>query len=960
MNSKKISMMAATAAVLMMLCVAVTPIVADSASAADADSSSAFADDVEKTLTDISKEDFLKELKEYLNIDDDINDFGDLTDFDIPSDFAEKSGLDTIALSLMARIALGNEFGDVVTVDEVKTFKSGETLDLVGDLARVNLKFTENGKYVVEKGASVLLCESLKLEGKGAIIELKEGSLIKFTKTAEGYPVDKDTVISLNGTFSSSASYDEKNVTADVDVALNGTLSDGRYITIENDGNMIDFSLSITANSGTKIGTKLTESPLDIELAVKIKSVIIGGVTISGVNVTATLYYDPVKGAVGGEIQAKATTAAKDITTDVTLDTKLNIKGIDTVINSGKDTAVSADAKKEAKIEFDMDSKFSVAVKGKDTDTSADVKSTVTGSITDDKLTLTADCEISDFKLKDIEAKGVKAHLVANADLKSASDSEPSDILDMVDSASYAEAEYVKVKTDESNFELSDAKVTFEKDRDNATAVVLKVGKLNMLEKNNGSEWTTVGLTDGSFKVTEKGEKVIISGKDLVAKTKPVLGKEVNITANNFTAEKAGKKVTFVSGTFNISDISIGGIDTVISKNANVTGTMTVLNGKLTVEDGNKNLGGKFVVCPGATYVYNTDKTIDVDRDSLGKLVVSNASGVQTLSIEALGPGYILKESDDGLKYTVDADGKGTFADAAPSGTLSADCGHKTFKLTINGETTEKEFLSLVSFPEGPAAEKGKVFLGWTDGYVTCQPNQLGYLMPARDVTFTAVWGEQAVVDQTTAEKYSVFCNTAKSLIIKADTMKDMIEKVKANKGMAFDIKATDYTISFNGEAASAFDGELTVSITKAEKGTVDDEIANAIEDGALYSIDVKCDGEYVNTFATDGKATVTVTYDLKDGQKVSDLKAYYFDGNSLEPVVSKVTDLGNGKAEVTMTLEHFSDYIVKEDKNADAAPAESTSNDDNGMSVGVIAGAVVAVIVILAIVGVVLTKRKG
>ena len=173
------------------------------------------------------------------------------------------------------------------------------------------------------------------------------------------------------------------------------------------------------------------------------------------------------------------------------------------------------------------------------------------------------------------------------------------------------------------------------------------------------------------------------------------------------------------------------------------------------------------------------------------------------------------------------------------------------------------------------------------------------------------------------------------------------------------EIKSGTSKIAFDDKSAEVLakftESGFTVTIKQADNSALDEELTYAVGNGALFSIDVK--GGTVPVHEIGGVAKVTVIYDLKEGQNVADLKVFYYKDGSVENVDCTAVDLGNGKAEVTMELTHFSDYIVKEQVMEVMSDNDS---GDNGMSVGVTAGIIAAVIIAIAVIAFIAVKRKG
>ena len=1011
MNSKKFTMLASIIAVAMMLCVAITPMVSFDSNVSATDESDGGIKDSEYSVSGITNSDYniesiIKKLK------------ADITEF------VTDTGIKDAISSALTRET--NEFGGTVTISEVETIADGKTLDLAGETTRVSLKFTESGKYVIEEGGSVLLCDTLKLEGKGTIIEMKEGSLIKFTSDAEGYKLSDDCTISLDGTFESSLNVSvgkDNAITAKMNVDLKGTLTCDD-LEIVNDGDLLDVtveskvSINIPENNTTAGTTDIIDTSFNVNFTAKAKSVTItankgdtdekkivfsdvnvsvdyngdkntivadaeGKVTVKSKDVTvatvtfdinANVSYDADKSTVTADAECKVTVESNVVTATATFKvSNLKVSGV-TIQTDKKEalTGTANDAETDpattpAGIGFSGNVNFSLSASGKNVNTNVNAGFDITeGKYTGDSFSATVKANIPEFKVAvgtdAVDASGIEASLIIKKEItpETSDIKDVANLISLIQPGSCISVKSAVIKTESTYAKVTDAKVSLV-DVDDVTKVDAYIGTFNLNGKVSGYDKTTIEMSKISVLGTLDGKTITVSGDRILCDMKPLMSKNMHISAEDFTAEKDGDKVILKNGTYEIKDATSYSAEMVISKDAKVTADAVKIDGDaiLTVEDGNKNINGKFTMLPGSKYNYGTDKTIEVSG-SQGCLAVAFASGEQTLSVEPISAGFKLVESKEELSYTVNEDGTGTFTDAEPSGTLCAMCELKSFKVTINGEEISVDYSGNFEFPEAPTPETGKVFLGWTDGYRIYHCGD-SLIMPAKDMTFTAAWSDTVYTVNKEEKSYIVTKDTAESLVISANDITEMNEKITKSEDVTFDIKIGSFTVSFDSNAAARFTKELSIAVKQVKTDDIDDDVVYAVEDGALYTIDATCGGTEVHTFINNGTAKVTVIYELKDGQKASDLTGYYLDTSkssaSLDPVETSVKDLGDGKVEVTMTLEHFSDYIVKE--KATVGPTDEGSGD-NGMSLGVTVGVIAAIIVILAIAGVVLMKRKG
>ena len=197
------------------------------------------------------------------------------------------------------------------------------------------------------------------------------------------------------------------------------------------------------------------------------------------------------------------------------------------------------------------------------------------------------------------------------------------------------------------------------------------------------------------------------------------------------------------------------------------------------------------------------------------------------------------------------------------------------------------------------------------------------------------------------------------SIQINGEDLNEAITKLRAKAVDQLEIKSGTSKIAFDDKSAEVLakftESGFSVTIKQADSNALDEKLTYAVGNGALFRIDLTNGVDSVHEIG--GVAKVTVIYDLKEGQNVADLKVFYYKDGSVENVDCTAVDLGNGKAEVTMELTHFSDYIVKEQVMEVMSDNDS---GDNGMSVGVTAGIIAAMIIAIAVIAFIAVKRKG
>ena len=868
---------------------------------------------------------------------------------DFIKEFIEDSGLSALIGKLIMPGSFSNEYDDVKEVNSVVTITEGNALylnDKTGKCA--NIKFTGDGKYVVEKGASVVLGPMFKLEGNGTIIELKEGSLIKFTESAKGYEVPSDTEIVLKGKYTSYCSVENgnKDVASDnlgfvevfsVDIIaqaycdLEGTVSIGDMeIT---GGNDREFNLDLKFKGGLK--AESIEGSVDASLKVPSITLTNGGETLK-VNDLSLGVSASIGNATG-------------------IGLKLDV-GATIILPNNDSATISANI--DAKATYDKEAEqasltanvgFSIALKSGDTDAKIDVSFSMDGKKDKDQVTAKVSANLNDFTTPTMEAKGVKMDLELKGSME---DFEKGDIEKII-SSFYAGADRIRYTDSE--------KITF--DASNITAKMDLTGDVPKLIVNIGSVdahmyESTIEIMSVSGKdltaTIEKNDdtKATVEGKSADMKVSTMSYPEFSASANDFKVVVDDGVLRLVSGSYDIKgDASVMGTDIEIQKDVRFNfDTLALYGSELTVSFDNEYIDGTFLLYPGSEFECGEIKVV-ISGTSLGILSVEVDSESKMFLVKPL-TGYDLVEPTQGLEYTVREDGYGEFKNVPMNGTLIAAGEFKSYDLTINGETSKQKFMDSVKLPDAPVGKDGYTFYKWTDGYLTYGAGS-SFIMPARDVTITALWIETA--QKTEADKKITIFGESDSISIKGADISDALQKLKDKTVDNLEIKSGTSKIVFDEKSAQTLSGftenGLSATVKQADKSAFDEKMTYVVGNGALYSIDLTDGTDAVHTL--DGTAKVTVVYDL-NGQKISDLKVFYYDNGSTEAVKFTAVSIGDDKAEVTMELTHFSDYVIKAQSDG------SSSGDDNGMTVGVIAAIIVASIIAIGVIAFVAIKRKG
>lgn len=970
MDAKNRKAFFAIVAALMMLCVVALPIasVNDDASGDSLTASPGYTDYKETSIDgvfgsldsmDDSMKSIIEEIFKMLGIDEEsLEEFVEMIE-----SFVKDSGLEG-AFDWKSMISFKKEFAAVEEINEVKVIKAGEIANISEKAGKcANLKFTGEGKYVIEKGGSLLLGMMFKLQGSGTIIEMKEGSLIKFTNTAKGFEVPSDMNIMLNGTYESYVEFStlndignlgdlfesffksEADVKAKLYSDLNGTISIGDMKIVGDKDPELNFELDLSIKTNKIKQGDEESSVTDINGSFK-----------ASINFASLVVTDGDKSSKieNFEISVSAKINNAD---GVNFECKV---GASIVTPNNVSASINAELsgngtfdEEAGKASLSLKAKLNVAAKDNDSEFKIATECNMEGKLENGTITAKLNLKVTELMLPMIEAKGVEMELQLKGSVEDFKDDEISDLI----VSSYAKADRIKV-TDLKTITVEASNVILTADVANKSPkAVIDVGSLKVY--GSTSTAGTIAVSGSDLKITAEleNDKTRIEGKKLDMNVAPVTAAECTFVANDFAFEMDDDKYTFVKGLFDLKNLIIGELDVEIQKDAKLNAeNFRIMSGSdLLISSENMNVNGTFKIYPDCEYKYG-GCYVEVDEKSLGLLVVNIKSGSQEFLIEPL-EGFKLVEPEDGLAYTVsEEDGYGRFVDAVPTGKLIANGELRPYYLTVNGEKKEVEYESLIELPKAPEAKDGFKFYAWTDGYEMFGEGE-NMKMPARNVVITALWAE--IGQKAEADKKYMISSDSDSIQINGEDLSEAITKLKDKAVDQLEIKSGTSKIAFDDKSAEVLakftESGFTVTIKQADNSALDEELTYAVGNGALFSIDVK--GGTVPVHEIGGVAKVTVIYDLKEGQNVADLKVFYYKDGSVENVDCTAVDLGNGKAEVTMELTHFSDYIVKEQVMEVMSDNDS---GDNGMSVGVTAGIIAAVVIAIAVIAFIAVKRKG
>ncbi len=163
------------------------------------------------------------------------------------------------------------------------------------------------------------------------------------------------------------------------------------------------------------------------------------------------------------------------------------------------------------------------------------------------------------------------------------------------------------------------------------------------------------------------------------------------------------------------------------------------------------------------------------------------------------------------------------------------------------------------------------------------------------------------------------------------------------------------YTLTITGNGSitlsvdilkNASEGGFTLSFKKIVDDDLTDVQKSVIGDRQVY--DYSIDG--LKTGVLGGKATITMKYTLKTGEKADDLRIYHIDGEGKLEEFDCSYDSKNG--EVTFETTHFSMYFVASE---DLIGSDSPSSDNTMM----IVAAVIGVVIVIGVIGFIVFRRN-
>lgn len=338
-------------------------------------------------------------------------------------------------------------------------------------------------------------------------------------------------------------------------------------------------------------------------------------------------------------------------------------------------------------------------------------------------------------------------------------------------------------------------------------------------------------------------------------------------------------------------------------------------------------------------------------------------------TIEA-NKGYRLSDSysNEGFSMT-SSDGKtGSFTVIkTSSGKSVADSGcikeRLTFTLSYANDyqpSQQVKFGQTVKIATSEPTKEGCTFLGWSDGSGVGGLYQTGsdYVMPARDVTLTPVFGKVGTktIVQEGEDKYIEISSDMPGVAL--DIEKITKEELDTCKGII--VKTSTTTILIDRTTYDELRGKVTdlkyvvFWCVKADSFN-HEEIAEIVGDKNLFSMHVArfdSSGKVLDEDVDFSQSTeFGVTVNIAAGNNVKEFKVQYIDEHGVvsEVAVDNFKKCNDGTYDVMFTVNHFSLYTVE--------PIYGESSGDN--NIAILIGLIIAIIVVCALLMAIFGKKK-
>ena len=141
-------------------------------------------------------------------------------------------------------------------------------------------------------------------------------------------------------------------------------------------------------------------------------------------------------------------------------------------------------------------------------------------------------------------------------------------------------------------------------------------------------------------------------------------------------------------------------------------------------------------------------------------------------------------------------------------------------------------------------------------------------------------------------------------------------------------------TVKFDAKALKAIskqaDGKVTLKVAPVETATLTAEQKAVVGDNLVVELLLVSDGKVISDFEG-GNATVTIPYELKDGETAKGLVVYFLDNDGKLYECKTSYDAANKC--ITFITTHFSKYVVGYDADKAASSVSNNSISNAGSS---------------------------
>lgn len=907
-----------------------------------------------------------------------------------------------VSLTFAEDSAADDSTTEPATISTVTTIASGEILNLD------DTKFTSDGKYVIESGATLALPMVLKLTSEkndSTIIEMKAGSTISVLSSLMKV-LDSDMDIELKGGLSYDVAVDLStalSVTASIDVSdkgifglmgfeITGGPDKELSIGLDSSGKGFDISLnvpSLTYNGAIPGETYSSESG-DVEITatnLKVSANFSGdmsGFTIKGQNnntsatISATRIVSKVVSDGNEMISAfDSPSIGFNVSGNPTDSITVNL---DMTVSSGSSTAKTILGDIEFKIEK-SEIKAAVIIEniGANTKVSIGGAGSDYASISVGSISMT-----NDFRPNDNDS-GFEAK-ISNIEIKFKMTADGSGPTSMVADGSF-DAISFKGYLPKSSFEyminnldMKNGSFRVEVVDPSMSDVVAKV-KVESFKINSDTDFSEgVAASGRNLAISYENDDLVLSADQISANIKCVTDQAnyVAIEGSGISIDLSNKAITIAEASATIGYPSgspgkivmkdIKSVDDVITGTIDINdirddlflglelGAGAVVNisnsyvTELKMADGAKVNGTVLLSKPDSEIVFADSSELSMDDDTEGVImtvtVKDSAFQSATLSLKN-GYGKIPAHSI-GVDYTVDSDGK--------TATLSQGYGDvvvraEATKYTIRYNNAASQIALGESLEIGSApAETGYRFVGWFDGIVFSEGTYYSLTMPG-DRTLTPVFEPFQKRYSSSGNAYILDIGSAERISLDRTELTRVLDEMGKRSLNEFEVRNSYGSIRVT---YSDIESQDSVCFEIVPLVPQDDAVSESIGNSPAYEIRTSIDG---------CAPVCSLTYRLSEGQTVSDMTVASVNQYGRTGAVnSEIKDNGDGTVTATFGASSADgDSLDGYYLTTYSMPAPQPSDDsDSGISVAMIAGIVVGVLIVAAIVVLFMKKRNG